>query len=77
MFVMLFNLSLISHWIFPQSFFFFISGAKKNMMEVFRCVKNYQKQDMALAQVLSNITAMSLLTVVGSIPVAAYILSQD
>ena len=33
MFVMLWNLSVISHWIFPQYFFFFIFGAKsKNIL---------------------------------------------
>ena len=30
-FVMLQNLSVISHWIFPQCFFFFISGAKSKI----------------------------------------------
>ena len=28
MFVVLWNSSVISHWVFPQCFFFFISGAK-------------------------------------------------
>ena len=28
MFVMLWNLSIISHWIFPRFFFFLISGTK-------------------------------------------------
>ena len=31
MFFMLYNLSVISHWIFPHCFFFFISGAKSKI----------------------------------------------